>query len=240
MKKSEKQPSKSRRVSRRRRIYLSNGFGQPSFSPSEKAWAELEEALGRTLAKPIRDRIILETQSFYAAQPAESESLFLDDALSYIEKLKLEATKLRTTFRPQDSKKEATRRVVGRECKIRNVKPGLAQLDAIENVLTSLINASSAAQKSLENIPDVKEGDAWNHLILSVRAFFRQNGLPAGASQESSAGSPSRFVAFVKALQKHFPQEMRRYDHSTDVALATQINRLGRKKRDIIPQSKVH
>jgi hypothetical protein len=225
---------KSNRKARRLRINLSGAtFGGVEYQPDEKTWSELEQALGQQIPNLVRDRLSNIVEGYFGAQPYESSSPFLDDVLASAEKIKSETIVLRETLRNQAPVNKAVRLIIGRQSKIRGVKPGPDQLRMVEHALTSLINAASQSQRYFESQPGFEEGDEWAYMIRAIRKLFREHGLRAGASQDANKGTASRFVLFVEALQKSFPApELRRHYGIGAAALAKQINRIDR-KRDI-------
>lgn len=234
MRPSKKRPPKSSRKARRLRINLSGGaFGGTEYHPDEKTWSELERALGQQIPSPVRILLADIVEGYFGAQPYELSSPFLNDVLTSAERIKTETVGLRETLRNQDPINKAIRLVIGRHSKIRGIKPGSDQLRMLEHALTSLINAASQAQKYFESQPGFEEGDEWAYMIRAVRKLFREQGLRAGASQDANKGSASKFVLFVEALQKSFPDpSLRRHYGIGTAALAKQINRID-KKRDI-------
>jgi hypothetical protein len=136
-------------------------------------------------------------------------------------------------LRDQGQTEKTIRAMIGRNCKIRGVRPGLAQLDSIEHMLSSLITATSKTSKDLASSEGFAEGDQWNLMIPKLRALFRSSGLPHAASQDSAKTKTARgsaFVLFIKALQQSFPDPALRKHHGvSDFTLAKEINRASKK-----------
>jgi hypothetical protein len=235
MRSSKRPLAKSNRKARRPRINLSSAaFGSVEYRPNDATWLKFEVAIGRPIEKNVRDSLIDIIEGFFGAAPYETAAPFLDDVIAKAKQIKGGALALRDILSSQDSADKSVQLVVGRNCKIRGVKPGSDQLRTVRHVLTALINACSQSQHYFATQPGFEEGDGWALMIRRLRALFRESGLPSGASQDSS--KPSKFVRFVAVLQaESFPAALRRHETS-DVALATQINRLS-KKRDIKKQS---
>jgi hypothetical protein len=238
MRSAKRRPPKSNRKARRLRINLSgDALGGTEYQPDDKTWSAFEEALGQQFPTAVRDRLKEIVEGYFGAQPYETSSPFLADVLASVAKIKKEAIGLRETLRNPHPTNKALRPIIGRNCHIRNVKPGLDQLDMLNHALTSLINAGSQSQKYFSSQPGFEEGDAWAYMIRSVRTLFREHGLPTGASQDANKGSASKFVLFVEALQKSFPDaSLRRHYKIGSPALAKQINRID-KRRDILETS---
>jgi hypothetical protein len=228
---------KTNRASRRRRIGVSDGFGGLNFKPDPKLWEDLEAALGQPIPGEVQKDITDLVGEYYAWQWSEVTAPFRDDVQSYIAALRRDAIKLRDTIGQTDDFAKKGLQEVARHCKIKNVKAGLPQRDAIRDVLTPLINATSVARsKFATDDPGFREGESWNNMILSIRKLFERHGLPTGASQETDRATSSKFVMFVRALQNHFPEDLRRHDDAVDATLAKAINRLGKKRDNSLPK----
>jgi hypothetical protein len=238
MRSAKKRSPKSNRKSRRLRINLPGGpVGGTEYQPDDKTWSAFEETLGQQIPAPVRDRLEKIVEGYFIAQPYESSSPYLADVLASVAKIKKEAVGLRETLRNQHPTNKVVQRVIGRNCQIRNVKPGLDQLYMLNHALTSLINAGTQAQAYFPSQPSFEEGDAWESMVSGVRRLFREHGLHSGASQDSNKGRPSKFVLFIEALQTSFPEaSLRRHYGISTQTLASHINRLERKKRDIKKQ----
>lgn len=214
---------------------MSDGFGGPNFKPDPKLWAELEAALARPIPEQVQKDLTDLVGKYYEWQGSERSAPFQDDVRAYLTTLRNDALKLRKTIGQQDAFAIVCLREVAQECKIRNVRPGLHQQDAIQHVLTSLINATSAVKPKIAKDPSIREGESWDSLILSIRNLFKRHRLPTGVSHETIRATSSKFLMFVRALQKHFPEDLRRHDHAGDATLAKAISRLrtgSAKKRD--------
>jgi hypothetical protein len=226
MRSAKRRPPKSNRKARRLRINLSNAaFGSVEYRPNDATWLKFEVAIGRPIEKNVRDSLIDIIEGFLGAASYETAP-FLDDVIAKAKQIKGGALALRDILSSLDSTNKSVQLVVGQNCKIRGVKPGSDQLRTVQHVLTALINACSQSQHYFATQPGFEEGAGWALMIRRLRALFRENGLPSGASQDSS--KPSKFVRFVAVLQtESFPAALRRHETS-DVALATQIDRLSK------------
>src|SRR3954469_8331884 len=81
-----------------------------------------------------------------------------------------------------------------------------------------LFNLSQAAEKKLEEADKASHfahGEAWSGLITDLNAFWSGlgKGFATAAKQWDPDVPPSPFVAFVKAVQSHFPEKFRKHTH---------------------------
>jgi hypothetical protein len=221
-------PSKSAaRKSRRPRISASTFARVHDYKPSDKEWATMQEALGSRIPDKVRKDIVDIVQRYFNIAPAESAAPFINDVQKVISEIRDSTILLERSLRVVPGKLENAQREA---CvRISSAFGGIGKLEALRITLFALVRATAAARNKTQADEKLgfREGDAWKQMVRDLRTLFKANGLPTTAAQGRDKNKTSRgseFVEFFAALQKSFPEYLRRHNLGDTFSLAKQIN----------------
>ncbi len=232
-------PRKSRRV----RLPIAVGAGlDVEFTPSAEDWRRIEQAYDRELSPDHRSEIIGFVDRYFRWQPSEAKAPFADDARRYLDQLENTANKfwrvlLERSHIPLTGSGDDVH--IAERDSIRGVAVGYVQSHVgrfikqfrgesdwrgLLDVMQACMPAIMATRQYLDE--QVKygfvEGRNWDELVWNLSEFARARGLPSGVSKSNDPAKASPFVAFVRELQRTFPERFHRHG-STNAALAEAI-----------------
>lgn len=203
----------SSRKRRLPRLSVATFSGTPRFRPKKAGWKSIEEAYETTFTREQKRGLTEIALAYFRAAPFEMAAPFAGDALSYVEKATRSARAFLRALRiPHE---ELTREAVLRVRDLIEIAAPSLDIAHLESLTSGFALTCDAAKKDLEQQAKarIEEGQAWNELICSLTEFAKKHDLPFGASKGSDKSKPisrpSRFVAFVLELQKHFPEGYR-------------------------------
>jgi hypothetical protein len=222
-------PSKgAARKSRRLRISASAFSSVHDYKPSDKEWTTMQEALGSQIPDKVRKGIVDIVQGYFNIAPAENAAPFIDDVQKVISKIRASTICLERALGVAPGDLENTQREA--RVRVSSAFGGTAKLDALGKMLSGLMRATAAARHKTQADEKLgfREGDAWKRMVTDLRTLFKVNGLPATAAQgrdKWKANRGSDFVEFFAAMQKSFPENLRRHNLGDIFSLAKEINR---------------
>jgi hypothetical protein len=216
------------RKSRRLRISVSAFSSVHDYKPSDKEWTTMQEALGSQISDKVRKGIVDIVRGYFNIAPAESAAPFIDDVQKVISNIRASTICLEQSLGVVPGDLENTQREA--RVRISSAFGGTAKLEALSKTLSGLMRATAAAGNKTQADEKLgfREGDAWKQMARDLRALFTANGLPTTAAQgrdKKKANRGSDFVEFFAALQKSFPENLRRHHLGDIFSLAKEINR---------------
>lgn len=232
-------PRKSRRI----RLPIAAGAGfDVEFAPSAEDWQRIERAYGRALSCDDRSEIVGFVDKYFRWQPSEVKAPFADDARRYLDQLEKTANQFWRVLLEQShipltgagdnvhiAERDSIRGVavgyiqshVGRFI---NQFRGERDWRGLLDVMQACVPAIMATRQYLDE--QIKygfvEGRNWDELVWNLSEFAKARGLPNGVSKSDDPAKASPFVAFVRELQRTFPERFHRHG-STNAALAEAI-----------------
>jgi hypothetical protein len=222
------------RKSRRKRIGLAYIASAPRYSLSSDQWRDLEVVAGSEITETVRNKVITAVSSYFERAKTEEQTAFADDVSSEVAKLYKASNELL--------------RLVGRRGVFASnyVQRSLNEAGSLDDLATSLRSVCAASQRALvaiETDDEVKEGGAWDGLVVRLLDILQKSKVFAGSRPPGiSNDGTSPYVLFFRALQNTFPPELTRHHNrkGSDLsALARAMNRARAAHRDIKKGSRV-
>jgi hypothetical protein len=195
----------------------------------QNEWGLIEQAYGRTLTDPVRNSIISAVYELWNDTIMEQNAPPLKDIYNRLNNLRQGALVFKSLLNSRallDRDQRAVAILVRHE--IKDLGQPRADLRTSALMASRLVTACGRALRKLGSERGFTEGDAWRAFIRTLRTTLKKAGLPTGATQsrdKSSHDAVSPFVALVTALQKRFPENIRRHDRADPLSLAKEINR---------------
>ena len=187
----------------------------------------MQEALGRQIPDKVRKAIVVIVQGYFNIAPAESAAPFIDDVQKFISKIRASTICLERSLGVVPGDLETTHREA--RVRISSAFGGTAKLEALSKTLSGLVRATAAARNKTQADEKLgfREGDGWKQMVTDLRTLFKENELPTTAAQgrdKKKTNRGSDFVEFFAALQKTFPENLRRHSLGDIFSLAKEIN----------------
>lgn len=204
------------RVSSRKRLPIGHAAGTPpKWQHGDGTWAALEAAYEHALMDSVRNAIVAAVKKYFEDEPFGRNAPFAQDAVTLLEVVEkfskqIHSAKLQTGG--------AARIFAVSVLKDELDDIRLRRLDCIIDRASDLAVAARAAISEIkaEDYPAFRENDAWKAMIRRLSKSFRDHGMlcTTNTMKVSTGGGASPFVAFIFALQKTFPAELQRHQHS--------------------------
>jgi hypothetical protein len=232
-------PRKSRRI----RLPIAAGAGSDvEFAPSGDDWQRIESAYGCSLSTDDRAEIVGLVDKYFRWQPSEVKAPFADDARRYLDQLEKTANKFWRVLLEQShtpmtgsgdnahiAEKDSIRGVavgyvqsqLGRFIKqFRGEKDWRGLLDMMQACMPAIMATREHLDEQIKF--GFVEGRNWDELVWGLSEFAKARALPNGVAKSDDPAKASLFVAFVRELQRTFPERFHRHG-STNAALAEAI-----------------
>ena len=184
-------------------------------------WKGIERAYGRELGIQVRKSIVKATCDYLNEARDEQSAPSQSETLKRIKRVSKAANELKSAFRVLDATSRAARELINGE--LRNL--GRSDMIISQSEAARVVIACAHAKEKLKAASGYVQGEAWNRFIRELTKVLKNEGLPTGASHSLDDKS-SPFVAFVKALQKGLPGNLRQ--HRADPSLGKAISRARR------------
>lgn len=216
------------RKSRQKRVPHSFGSWQTThFEPRDEDWGSIEGALGSPLDSKARRELVVLVNRYFDWEPFEINAPFVNDAREYLEKIERAGTEFwQSMFKQFRSEKASAYVQVKIDQHLNEVGHRLS-LDwaRMLDVMTAWKSACRRMRDQLKQEQEggVKEGAAWNELVIKLRDFAKRKGLKPGVSVRSDGSdTASPVVEFIWSLQATFPRNLQRH-HASKTALSQAI-----------------
>jgi hypothetical protein len=197
------------------------------FAPTESQWRQMEEALECLLGDKDRAEIRRLSLEYFEAAETEQNAPFVTDVRKCLDSIIDAAGRLGSLL--VNPPGNATQREAAFQAQaaafsqMRITTDGKHTREDLIETLETFVNTAIETDKDLKERAasgwGYIEGDSWKTLIIHLWKYAEKREWKPSASKgrgKSHHGPPSRFVAFVAAVQCAFPTGLRRYSHSLD------------------------
>jgi hypothetical protein len=232
------------RKSRRKRLPYVFGLqsvGGLNFNPTTAEWDQIEAVYGIPLSEEDRSAIVFHVVCYLRDEPQERFAPFADDAAKWLDGVHSAANALlrKLIWWNGDVITIASDRERGCAYGQMLLATHLRQqpfsdwphdkVERLRGIISQVANACTSAKGdvALRAEAGEVEGWFWDHFIRELNAFAKKRGFPhkvAKGTDKQKTDRASPFVAFVRELQRVFPEQARRH-MSSDAALAKAITR---------------
>jgi hypothetical protein len=201
-------------------------FGATSvwpFTISDEDWKKLETHYGYAIPLDLRNAVVAKTQMMRLRSDAQQSALSTREAIRQIAGAK------RTTV-------DWLKWMDGLSDEVRAMLMSVDEWERLDLIIKPFMNfvVGSCDEKLPDLESDLASKEAqdashpWEDWIVELTGLFDQYGLPTSASKGADKAKPgrrpSKFVIFIRELQRLIEPQYRRHTHS-DEALAAAVTR---------------
>ena len=220
---------RKRRLPRLSSAILPEGCPEPKFEPRAEDWQRIEEAYRHPLDVADQQEIGRLVSNYFDVQPYEPSAPFVGDVEKWLAKVHKTAEGFHKALGELEAESEGAEGEIERDAALHAkvlIELHLKFLRSIGDFRNATADFLAAAFHAKNKLKDdagkgFVEGERWDKLVRGLAQWFEGKGLLVTASK---GGNTSPFVAFMRELQKIFPERLRRHMHS-DGALAEGIRK---------------
>jgi hypothetical protein len=186
--------------------------GEPHFEV--KDWTKIESAYGSDLTEPVRNQINHVTWLYLLFAQHEQAAVPASDVANLISSVRRDAEQVQAALLKSGQLHHGAAVAV-----IESVNGPPLKIDAVANLMSSLIHRCELAETELKNstLPGHVVGEAWDRWVRDLATILSKHGLPAVAGKNwdgPGVHTISEFTALVIALQDCLPDIYGRPFHS--------------------------